>query len=89
MRGTIHLVSRDDYLAFRPAVQPALTAGMLAILKDRLRGIEIDPLVKAARAVFAKFPGEWQVREMTANSGATAFWRTAIPVPFTEDGWTT
>jgi predicted acetyltransferase len=39
----------------------------------------------AARAVFAAFPGEWQVREMTANTGATAFWRTAIPVPFTEE----
>ena len=39
----------------------------------------------AARALFAMFPGEWQVREITANTGATAFWRRAIPVPFEED----
>ena len=39
----------------------------------------------AARALFAMFPGEWQVRQMTANTGATAFWRRAIPVPFGED----
>jgi predicted acetyltransferase len=41
--------------------------------------------VEAARAVFARFAGEWQVRELAANVGATAFWRVAIPVPFTED----
>jgi predicted acetyltransferase len=41
--------------------------------------------VIAARAVFARFPGEWQVRELAANAGAVAFWRKAIPVPFTED----
>jgi predicted acetyltransferase len=39
----------------------------------------------AARAVFARFPGEWQVRQVAANVAATAFWRLAIPVPFTED----
>ena len=39
----------------------------------------------AARALFARFPGEWQVRQLAANTGATAFWRTAIPVPFAED----
>ena len=39
----------------------------------------------AARIVFAAFPGEWQVREMAANSGATAFWRDAIPVQFVEE----
>jgi predicted acetyltransferase len=40
---------------------------------------------EAARAVFAAFPGEWQVRELHANVGAVAFWRDAIPVPFRED----
>jgi predicted acetyltransferase len=41
--------------------------------------------VIAARAVFAKFAGEWQVRELAANVAAIAFWRRAIPVSFTED----
>jgi predicted acetyltransferase len=35
-----------------------------------------------ARAVFARFPGEWQVRQMTSNPAATAFWLQAIPVEF-------
>jgi predicted acetyltransferase len=39
----------------------------------------------AARAVFGRFPGEWQVRQVAANVAAVAFWRTVIPVPFTED----
>jgi predicted acetyltransferase len=39
----------------------------------------------AARALFAAFPGAWQVRQITANAGATTFWRATIPVPF-EDG---
>ncbi len=49
--------------------------------KYRRSGVGID----AARAVFARFPGAWQTREQFANTGATAFWRRAIPVPFTED----
>src|SRR5689334_5531731 len=28
MRGTLHLMGADDYLTFRGALQPALTAGM-------------------------------------------------------------
>jgi predicted acetyltransferase len=39
----------------------------------------------AARALFTAFPGEWQVRQIHANPGATTFWRGAIPVEF-EDG---
>ena len=38
-----------------------------------------------ARAVFARFPGEWQVRQITANPAATAFWRQAIPVHFVQE----
>ena len=56
-------------------------AEFFVIRKYRRGGVGID----AARAVFAKFPGEWQVREMAANVGAIAFWRRAIPEPFTED----
>lgn len=39
----------------------------------------------AARALFARFPGAWQVRQMRANADATAFWRRAIPVAFVEE----
>jgi hypothetical protein len=54
MRGTIHLVTRADYLAFRPAVQPALTAANESVLKERSKGIDVPRLVAAARDVFAQ-----------------------------------
>ena len=38
-----------------------------------------------AREVFARFPGEWQVRQMTSNPAATAFWCQAIPVDFVQE----
>ena len=40
---------------------------------------------RAARDIFARFPGEWQVRQVTTNTHATAFWRAAIPVPFRDE----
>lgn len=67
--------------AFVRAGSPHDMAEFFVMRKYRRSGVGID----AARAVFAKFPGEWQVRELTANAGATAFWRNAIPVSFTED----
>ena len=38
-----------------------------------------------AREVFARFPGEWQVRQMASNRSATAFWIRAIPVDFVQE----
>jgi predicted acetyltransferase len=38
-----------------------------------------------ARDLFARFPGRWQVRQMTTNPSATTFWRHIIPVPFEEE----
>ena len=40
---------------------------------------------EAARNVFARFAGAWQVRQMRFNPQATVFWRRAIPVPFEDD----
>lgn len=39
---------------------------------------------RAALALFHRFPGEWQIRQIAANTAATAFWRSVIPTPFTE-----
>ena len=55
-------------------------AEFFVLRKYRRRGVGRD----AARAVFARFPGEWQVREQFENTAAIAFWRSAIPVPFEE-----
>jgi predicted acetyltransferase len=55
-------------------------AEFFVLRKYRRSGVGRD----AARTVFARFPGEWQVREQFENTGAIAFWRGAIPVPFEE-----
>jgi hypothetical protein len=56
LRATIHVLSAKDYLAFRPAIQPALEGAMHAILKDRLQGIDLDGLVNRARRILDKEP---------------------------------
>ena len=48
--------------------------------KYRRRGIGQD----AARFLFERFPGAWQVRQIAENVAATKFWRRAIPVEFEE-----
>jgi hypothetical protein len=56
MRATIHLMTRRDYVAFRPAIQPVLTAVMHGLFKDTIKGSDIDQLVAAARAYFDEKP---------------------------------
>ena len=56
MRGTLHLVSRKDYLAFRPVIQPMLALGMQAVLRDRAKGLNVGELVAAAREYFGQKP---------------------------------
>lgn len=50
MRGTIHLMTAADFVAFRGCLQPGLDAGMLAILKERARQLDARALAAAARA---------------------------------------
>ena len=78
------LIRADGHLAGFALVRsgaPHDMAEFFVLRKYRRGGVGL----LAARALFAMFPGEWQVREMTANPGATAFWRRAIPVPFEEE----
>ncbi len=56
MRCTLHLMSRRDFRLFRPALQPALTAGMTAILRDRLKSFDMDAVTAEARRLFAERP---------------------------------
>ncbi len=56
-------------------------AEFFVLRKYRRHGVGLH----AARTLFAMFPGEWQLRQLEANVAATAFWRIAIPVSFTED----
>jgi predicted acetyltransferase len=77
------LVRVDGRLAGLALVRtgpPIDMAEFFVLHKYRRGGVGTD----AARAVFARFPGEWQVRQQWENAGAIDFWRTAIPVPFDE-----
>ncbi|MCU1465149.1 MAG: hypothetical protein JWM72_1077 [Actinomycetia bacterium] len=56
-------------------------AEFFVLRKHRRTGVGVE----AASDLFARFPGDWQVRQMTANAGATAFWHRAIPFEFTEE----
>jgi hypothetical protein len=46
MRGTLHLVSRRDFLAWRALIQPVLTSAADSITKG---GVDVDATTKAAR----------------------------------------
>ncbi len=56
MRGTIHLVSRADFIAWRRALQPMLTRAMVSVLRTRTTGLDSTALIDAARARFEEEP---------------------------------
>lgn len=56
MRGTLHLMTADDYQSLRSTLQPGLTAGMHSVLRDRAKALNILDLIVAARALFLKRP---------------------------------
>jgi len=56
MRGTIHWLSARDYRQLRASLQPALTWGMNAILRERAKALDLPALEKAARALFSERP---------------------------------
>ena len=52
MRATIHLVSRRDFIDWRPTIQPVLTRLMKSVLKSALDRLDLDAIVETARARF-------------------------------------
>jgi len=56
MRATLQLMTADDYLLLRPALQPALTRSMRSIAGKRLDSLDLDRLVGAARDFFEEEP---------------------------------
>jgi hypothetical protein len=55
MRGTLHLVTRDDYRAWRPLLQPALSKSAGTIARNGPT-MDLDALLDAARALYAESP---------------------------------
>ncbi|PRQ08929.1 winged helix DNA-binding domain-containing protein [Enhygromyxa salina] len=56
MRSTLHLMRATDYVALRPGIQPALESAMRSALRKRLDGVELDPIVAAARECLSGAP---------------------------------
>ena len=48
LRGTLHLMTREDFLGWRPLLQPMLTAGAQAILRDRLQTFDQSAVLEHA-----------------------------------------
>jgi hypothetical protein len=55
LRGTLHLVSADDYRAFRATLQPVLSRG-LGVLGERGAGLEPERVLPLARELLAERP---------------------------------
>jgi hypothetical protein len=73
LRGTLHLATAKDFVALRATMQPALEAGMHAILEAR--GARVDPerLTRQARKILADGPQTFEeVRDRLARAEPTA-----------------
>jgi predicted acetyltransferase len=72
----------------RTAGDSASIAEFFVLRKYRRTGVG----TAAARALFDRFPGPWNVEQVAGNPAARAFWHQAIPTPFVEtstaEGWT-
>ena len=56
MRATLHTVSAPDFRAFRPAVQPVLSAAYAGVDKRRREGVDIDAVLPVARELLEDEP---------------------------------
>jgi len=56
LRGTLHLVTADDYLKFRASLQPVLTSALDAIVKQRGARVDVPMLVDAVREFMLEKP---------------------------------
>ena len=56
LRGTLHLVSADDYVHHRAALQPLLDRGMRSVLRDHMDDLDLAPILNEARALLTKGP---------------------------------
>lgn len=68
MRATLHLVTADDYLWLRSVLQSALTRAMRGFVGKRVRGLDVERLVAAARAFVDERPRTFvELRERLAD----------------------
>lgn len=56
LRGTLHLCTAEDYAGFRAALQPMLTKGLNAVLRERMAGLDVAALAASARLALKDGP---------------------------------
>ena len=56
MRNTVHLVTAEDYVCFRPLFQPLMDRALAGHFGPHLRGIDLDELQAAATSALAQAP---------------------------------
>ena len=56
MRSTLHLLTSEDYLAWRTPLQPALERALQAFHGRNIRDLDLAPIIAAAARVFAEGP---------------------------------
>lgn len=56
MRGTLHLVTAEDYIRFRSTLQPVLDAALAGILKGRADDLDVPRLLEAAEPFLDESP---------------------------------
>jgi hypothetical protein len=56
MRATLHLMSREDFLSFRPVLQPMLSQAMRGVFREKADSLNSATLVAAARDYFDEAP---------------------------------
>jgi hypothetical protein len=55
-RSTIHLLTAEDYLSFRPLFQPLVDRGLAANFGRNLRGVDLDELREFAKVLLSQAP---------------------------------
>ena len=56
MRSTLHLMTAEDYLNLRPALQPALIRALSSFFGKRAKGLDVESIAEAARAFLDEEP---------------------------------
>src|SRR5690349_13401988 len=88
MRGTLHLMTAADYAELRGALQPGLSRGMQAILRDRTKTFDLGAVTEEARAFFGGSPEifdafriHWKEKHPDGDERAAAYAaRTHLPL---------
>ncbi len=64
MRGTLHVVLAEDYLKFRPLLQPMLTRSLMSVSNGRREGIDFDVVADQGREFLKTGPRTFEeIRE--------------------------